>query len=218
MINTDTQALFALLVYLSFFAWIGWRRGLRSELTVFLVALLSWVLLQERGSIFVRITNLGVKFLSLLGTGVVTGNIDENNLGSSPDFVQTGAEDTFLFLLWVLILFATYVITSRPNFAKGSKKGGWAAVVGGLNGLLLLAVLLPKLNTLYVNSQAGQANEAPLATFARLVTQFITFLVDAVRDFWNWVSPLSPMTLLILISVVLGLAALTLRRSSKAKG
>ncbi len=216
--NSDTQALFALLVYLSFFAWIGWRRGLRSELTVFLVALLSWVLLQERGSIFVRVTNLGVKFLALLGTGLATGNIDEANLNTTGDFVATDAQDTFLFLLWVLILFATYVLTSRPGFAKGSKKGGWAAVVGGLNGLLLLAVLMPKLSTLYTSSVAGQTGEAPLATFARLVTQFITFFVDAVRDFWNWISPLSPMTLLIVISVVLGLAALTLRRSSKAKG
>lgn len=215
--TSETQALFALLVYLSFFAWIGWRRGLRSELTVFVVALLSWVLLQERGTIFVRITNLGVKFLALLGSGLASGEINEGDLGTTPNFVESGAESTFLFLLWVLILFATYVITSRPDFAKGSKKGGGAAVVGGLNGLLLLAVLLPKLSALYISSQMPD-DGAPLATFARLVTQFITFIINAIRNLWQAISPLSPMTLLIVISVVLALAALTLRRSTKAKG
>lgn len=212
----DTQVLFALLVYLTFFGWIGWRRGLRSELTVFLVALLGWVLLQERGSIFVRVTNLGIKFVGLLGSSLATGNLDENSLGSQPDFVQAGAEDTFLFLLWVLLLFGAYIITSRPGFAKQSKKGAWAGVVGALNGLLLLAVLLPKLNTLYAGT-GGAVGEAPLQTFARLLTAMITSVINAVRSFWLWVSPLSPMTLLIVITIVLALTALTLRAGAKPK-
>jgi hypothetical protein len=213
----DTQVLFALLVYLSFFGWIGWRRGLRSELTVFVVALLGWVLLQERGNIFVRVTNLGIKFVALLGSSLATGELDENSLGTQPDFVQPGAEDTFLFLLWIVLLFGTYVLTSRPSFAKQSKKGAWAAVVGGLNGLLLLAVLLPKLNTLYAGS-GGQIGEAPLQTFARLITQMVSYLVNSVRAFWEWVSPLSPISLLIVVTVLLAITALTLRNSAKAKG
>ncbi len=190
----ETQVLFALLVYLSFFGWIGWRRGLRSELTVFVVALLGWVLLQERGNIFVRITNLGIKFMSLLGTGLATGEIDEGNLKSQPDFVQATTEDTFLFLLWVVLLFAAYVLTSRPGFSKQSKKGGWAAIAGGLNGLLLLAVLLPKLGTL--SALTGVDGEAPLQTFARLLTTLLTSIVNALRSFWAWLSPMSPMTIL----------------------
>ena len=31
----DVQILLAVLLYLGFFGWIGWRRGLRSELIVF---------------------------------------------------------------------------------------------------------------------------------------------------------------------------------------
>jgi len=214
--SQDTQVLFALVVYLTFFGWIGWRRGLRSELTVFIVALLAWVLLQERGNIFVRITNLGIKFVGLLGTSLATGEVNEGALASQADFVPAGSEDTFLFLLWIVLLFGTYVITSRPSFAKASAKGGWAVIVGGLNGMLLLAVLLPKLNALYANG-TSPTDETTLQTFTRLLSSTFTSLVASIQSFWEWVSPLSPMALLVFIMAILGLTAFTLRSGAKAK-
>ncbi len=212
----DTQVLLAIMLYLAFFAWIGWRRGLRSELTVFIVALLSWVLLQERGTIFVRLTNMMVKFGALLGTSLASGTVDEGNLNNSGDFVATGGEESFLFLVWIIILFLVYFITSRPGFAAKSKSSAWSAIVGSLNGFLFLAVMLPKFSQLYIAS-GGEYSEAPLRTFLSLITQFITYLIDVVRNFWQWLQPLSPLTVLIVITVVLGLAAYTLRSGAKAK-
>jgi hypothetical protein len=212
----ETQILFAILLYVAFFAWIGWRRGARAEATVFLVALITWVLLQERGNIFVRITNLGIKFLGLLGASVVSGEVNESQISSSPDFVASGAEQTFLFILWILILFATYLFTSRPSFSKGSKKSAWAAIFGALNGLLYLAVMLPRFNQLYV-ATGGQFSEAPLRTFVSLLTQFVQYLVQGLRSLWLWLQPISPLTLLIVVTVLLALIALTLRRGVKAK-
>lgn len=212
----DTQVLFAILLYLAFFAWIGWRRGFRGELTVFVVALLAWVLLQERGTIFVRLTNIMVKFAGVLGTSLATGTVDETNLTNGNDFVAPGGEETFLFLLWIIVLFTSYFVTSRPGFAKSSRKTAWAAIVGALNGFLFLAVMLPKFNQLYVMG-GGEFSQAPLRTFVSLITQFLTYLVNALRGFWQWVQPLSPLTLLIIITVVLGLAAFTLRGGVKAK-
>lgn len=212
----DTQVLFAILLYLAFFAWIGWRRGFKSEIVVFVVALIGWVLLQERGNIFVRITNLAVKFLGLLGSSLASGTVDEASLQGGTDFVAPGAEETFLFLLWIGVLFLTYLITSRPNFAKGSKKSAWAAVIGALNGMLFLAVLLPKFSQLYVMS-GGQFSEAPLRTFVALLTQFAGYLIDSLRSFWQWLQPISPLTLLIVITALLALTAFTLRGSLKAK-
>ncbi len=210
----DTQVLFAILLYLTFFAWIGWRRGFKSELAVFLAALVAWVLLQERGNIFVRITNLGVKFLRLLGSSLASGTVDESQLDSAGDFVAPGAEETFLFLLWIAVLFVTYLITSRPGFAKGSKKTAWAAIVGALNGLLFLAVMLPKFNQIYVSS-GGQFSDAPLRTFATLLSSFVTYLADALRNLWGWLPTQSPLTLLTIITVLLALAAFTLRGGMK---
>ncbi len=212
----DTQVLLAILLYLAFFAWIGWRRGLRSELTVFIVALLAWVVLQERGTIFVRLTNIMVKFAGVLGSSLATGEVNEGNLTSGNDFVAPGGEETFLFLLWIIALFLTYFITSRPGFAKTSKKTAWAAIVGSLNGFLFLAVMLPKFNQLYVMG-GGEFSQAPLRTFVSLITQFIGYLIDGLRSFWQWVSPLSPVTLLVIITIVLALAAFTLRGGMKAK-
>lgn len=213
----ETQVLFALLVYLAFFAWIGWRRGLRSELTVFLVALIGWILLQERGNIFVRVTNLGVKFAAVFFSSLATGEeptVEDINAGNN--FVADGAESTFLFLLWIVLLFGAYVLTSRPSFAAKSKKGGWAGVVGALNGLLLLAVLLPKLSTLA--PQDGQPVEAPLQTFSRLISSLFSSLSTLLQSLWNWVSEANPVVLLVIVTAVLGLAALTLRGGAKAKG
>jgi hypothetical protein len=213
----ETQVLFALLVYLAFFGWIGWRRGLRSELTVFLVALIGWILLQERGNIFVRVTNLGVKFAAVFFSSLATGEeptVEDINAGNN--FVADGAESTFLFLLWIVLLFGAYVLTSRPGFAAKSKKGGWAGVVGALNGLLLLAVLLPKLSTLA--PQDGQPVEAPLQTFSRLLSSLFSSLSALVQSLWNWVSEANPVVLLVIVTAVLGLAAMTLRSGAKAKG
>jgi hypothetical protein len=213
----DTQVLLAILLYLTFFAWIGWRRGLRSELTVFIVALLAWVVLQERGTIFVRLTNIMVSFAGVLGSSLATGTEPSaESVTGGNDFVAAGGEETFLFLLWIIVLFLTYFITSRPGFAKSSKKTAWAAIVGALNGFLFLAVMLPKFNQLYVMG-GGEFSQAPLRTFVALITQFIGYLIDSLRNIWQWVSPLSPITLLIIITVVLGLAALTLRGGMRAK-
>lgn len=212
----DTQVLLAILFYLAFFAWIGWRRGFRSELTVFIAALLAWVLLQERGTIFVRLTNIMVKFAGVLGSSLATGNVDESGLTGGADFVAAGGEETFLFLVWIGVLFITYFITSRPGFASSSRKTAWAAIVGALNGFLFLAVMLPKFNQLYVMG-GGDFSQAPLRTFVSLITQFLTYLIDGIRSFWHWVQPLSPLTLLIIITVILALAAFTLRGGMKAK-
>ena len=212
----DTQVLLAILLYLAFFAWIGFRRGFRSELTVFIVALLAWVVLQERGNIFVALTNMVVSFGALFGASLASGTVDQNNLSTGSDFVQPGGEETFLFLLWIIILFLTYYITSRPGFAKSSKNPAWPAIVWALNVFLFLALMLPKFHQLYVMG-GGQFSQAPLRTFVALITQFFSYLFNLVRNFWQWVQPLSPITLLVIITLLLALAAFTLRGSMKAK-
>ncbi len=46
---------------------------------------------------------------------------------------------------------------------------------------------------------------------------FFSYLFNLVRNFWQWVQPLSPITLLVIITLLLALAAFTLRGSMKAK-
>ncbi len=66
--TTETQVLIAFILYLVFFGWIGARRGVWPEVALLVVTVGGWVLLQERGTVIVRLTNFGGKFLVLVGS------------------------------------------------------------------------------------------------------------------------------------------------------
>ena len=70
---------------------------------------------------------------------------------------------------------------------------------------------------MFAATRGGQFSQAPLRTFVALITQFFIYLFNLVRNFWQWVQPLSPITLLVIITLLLALAAFTLRGSMKAK-
>src|SRR5690606_21070369 len=108
------------------------------------------------------------------GTSLATGNVDESSVTGGSDFVQPGSEDAFLFLLWIVLVALTYVLTTRSAFARNNRTLGWAALTGALNGLFFLAVLIPKFNQLYEMIGGDTAN-APLRTFVGLIFAFFEF-------------------------------------------
>ena len=209
----ESQALLAILLYLSFFAWIGWRRGLASELVVFFTAVFGWVILQERGSIVVRLTNM-VAGLAGVFAAEITGA--EAAPAAEGDLVAAGTESGFLFLVWIVLVIFAYLVSSRPFFTKDRRHNGWAALVGVLNGYFFLAVLLPLLNALY-DAGGGQISEAPLRGFVGLIVTTLNYLVDVFRRFWAWVSPINPVVLLFVLTLLLALIAMSLRRGARAR-
>jgi hypothetical protein len=215
--SAEVQILLAILLYLAFFAWIGWRRGLRSELIVFITALVSWVLLQERGNIFVRMTNMAVRFFGIFASALGGGDAPADPTATNGAFIPEGSEDGFLFLAWIVVVFLAYLISSRPSIASKSRHNAFAALVGVLNGYLFLAVLLPKFSQLYALS-GGAISEAPLQTFVNLIVYTLQFILDGLQALWEWVQPLSPVTILVLITLLLALVAITLRSGARAKG
>lgn len=213
----DVQILLAVLLYLGFFGWIGWRRGLRSELIVFVVALVGWVVLQERGNVFVRMTNMAVKFFGIFAQAMGSAESAESPPpSSSGEFISPDAEEGYLFLLWVVLVFVTYMITSRPSVAKGDRHNAFAGLVGVLNGYLFLAVLMPKLSQLYLMG-GSDISEAPLESFIRLIGYTLQTILDGLLALWEWVQPLSPVTIVVIITLILALIALTLRSGAKAR-
>lgn len=216
------EALIAFLLYLAFFAWIGYRRGSQSEGIVFAIALGSWLILQEAGDILVRIVNLGSKFLAFIRAGGLGANPDAafGALSDAPPWVTAANRQTFFFLVWAALLFLAYLISSPKGLGKKSKSDGWALLFGLLNGLLFAAILLPRLVALIRPTVAGVTGVGEPTGVTDLFSVLgggFNLLGESFTGLWNLIDPSQrSFVLLILLTLFLLLAALSLR-SSKPK-
>jgi hypothetical protein len=214
----ETQVIIAFLLYLILFGWIGWRRGTWREFWVLVVTVGAWIVLQERGSIFVRLANFAGKFAALVRSGGLGGDTEDalQAVADAPNVITDENTSGFLFLLWAITVLVTYIITSEKRLLKSSKHNGMAILLGIANGLVFASLLLPVLGNL-VEQTDGTLTDAPLRNLAILLSQLLTFLVTSLRNFWQWVQPLNSLTILVIVTLVLVLTALTLRRGAKAK-
>lgn len=220
--NSQIEIALTFLLYIIFWGWIGYQRGTRRELIIFGVSALSWLLLNERGDIFVRVVNLGSKFLAFVQGGGLGADPTPGfeAVKNAPQWVTDERRAGFLFLLWVAILLFTYWITSKPGFVSKSKRDGWAAVLGIVNGLFLTSVLLPRLLTL-VNANGGSLvasgeGQAPLAGMRQLVAAIISTVFSFLGGFWNFIQPQRAIVILLLLLLILGLTFYSMR-SAPAK-
>jgi len=111
------------LLYLIFFAWLGYRRGFRSELIVLLVGLFGWLGLQAFGDVVVKIANLGGKFIAFALSGGLGGDSEAGfaALQKAPDWLTPANQDSFLFLVWVILLMLAYIFSSSPQKSRASQ-------------------------------------------------------------------------------------------------
>jgi len=212
--------LITLLLYILFFAWIGYQRGSKREAVVAITAVVAWIVLQEGGDIFVRIVNLGSKFVAFVRAGGLGANPDAafGALGDAPPWVTADQRDEFLFILWVIVLLLAYVVSNLKPFAKGSKSDGWAVLLGIFNGLLFAAVLLPKLATLVtpVVTEAGQVEPVGIANLFGVLRSGFGLVQESLGGLWGFFEPAQrSILLLVLLTIFLLLAASTLKGSSK---
>ena len=219
--NNQVEIALTFLLYILFWGWVGYQRGTRRELIVFIVAVLSWLVLNERGAIFVRIVNLGSKFLAFIRGG---GLGEDPTSGfeavrTAPVWVNSDQAPGFLFLLWVAILLFTYWLTGKPNYA--SKHSGWAAVLGIVNGLFLTSVLLPRLvNLLSANGTiltTDGVGQAPLAGLVVLIEAIWNWTFAFLGSLWAFIQPQRPLILLLLLLLILGLTYYSMRGSAPAR-
>ncbi|MEZ4619367.1 MAG: hypothetical protein R2867_28185, partial [Caldilineaceae bacterium] len=180
------EVLITFLLYIAFFGWIGYLRGSRSEAIVFGVALVAWLALQEQGDIFVRIANLGSKFVAFIQAGGLGANPDQafGALGDAPPWVTAESRGGFLFVIWAFLLFLAYLISSPKVLGKKSKGDGWAVILGILNGLLYAAILLPRLVTLLraADVTADGASGAGIAALFNILGGGFDLLRDSAEN------------------------------------
>ncbi|MEM7126452.1 MAG: hypothetical protein AAF702_09015 [Chloroflexota bacterium] len=206
----NIQMFIALLLYLAFFGWVGWRRGTISELVVFLVALLSWVLLQSQGGVFRSIANLGGKFVVFIRSGGFSSESGDAfaALGEAPDVIPAEGQEIFVFLLWVFIIVLIYFVTN--TFLSSEDSDGWSIILGIANGLLFAVILLPKLLAPLVPTGSSgdfvdQTSELDVLAGIRAIFE------SGLNTVWSFLEPQASIALLLLITLLLLLAATSLK-------
>lgn len=218
--TTETQVLIAFILYLAFFGWIGARRGVWPEVVLLVVTVGFWVLLQERGTFVVRITNFAGKFLVLLQSGALGGEDTGAALEvvqQAPNIITDDNVDGFLFLVWATIVLITFIVGSDKRWSKHNKHKIAAIVLGVANGIVFAALLLPVLARLLEGTPTVADQEAPLGALFALVAALWQMTVTTLQNFWAWVQPVSPSVWLLIITLLLVLIAWPMRGAASKK-
>lgn len=216
----DAQVLVAFILFLGLFGWVGMRRGGVSELSFLLVTLASWVLLQERGTFVVRIANLAGKFLALLQSGQLGGEDPTAAIQvvqETPDVVTDATRDGFLFLVWAIIVIVAFIVTSDPRLIKKGQSKLIGFLLGVVNGIVLIALLLPKLSSWLVTTTGEQVTASSLNVIVAFVSGLWNLFYQTLQNILQRIGPISPSGWLFIITVLLVLIAWPMRAASKKK-
>ncbi len=207
------QVLLTFILYLFFFGWIGYRRGMMRELIVLGVVAGSWIVLQQFGDVLVIITNLGGRFISIVPTGALTKGDAAlvEALSNAKNWVSPENAETFLFLIWVVLLMATYVLTGIFVKDGKSKRNGSAAILGAANGLFYAVVLLPKLAQVFLpGGVTTTAATGDVGDILRTLGGSFGVVGQSLGDLWTVFEAQRPFVLLFLLTILLLTAASTL--------
>jgi len=207
------------IIYLVFFGWLGWRRGARREITVFLIALVAWLLLQQEGDIVVNMANLAGAAVTFLKTGGFSGDTQAAfaAINAAPHVVNDEARVTFLFVVWVAIFVGTYALTNVMILDKQSHSNGWAILFGLLNGLFFAVAFGPSLVALLSpNGQFTVVDDNGLQ-LSELLKSGLQMIWDGISNLWALILSGGNLALVTILTLLLVLAASTIRGGAKAK-
>ena len=109
------ELLFAFIVYIGIFAWVGTQLGARRVQWMLVVTAVSYFLIIPQ-QLLIRVANIGGKFLAFIKAGGLGSNPDEafGALGNAPQIITQEGSPIFLFILWiVIVLFAWQIIAKK---------------------------------------------------------------------------------------------------------
>jgi hypothetical protein len=218
--TSQVAIILSFIIYLVFFGWLGWRRGARREITVFLVALIAWLLLQQEGDMFVNIANLGGAAVTFATEGGFTGNQQEAlaAIGSAPALVSDDARTPFLFVVWVALFVGSYALSNMMISDNKSQRNGWAILFGVLNGLFFAVAFGPSLVALFAPEGEFTVVDEEGLNLSGLLGGGAQLIWGGISSLWSFVSAAGNLGLVILLTAFLVLAATTIRGGgAKAK-
>lgn len=218
--TANAVIILSFIIYLTFFGWLGWRRGARREIIVFVVALLGILLMREQGDMLVNIANLGAAAIVFARAGGFNGNTEDAlaALTGADRVVTDTTRQSYLFMLWLAIFVLAYILTNTWVEDKLSKRNGWAILFGVLNGLFFAIAFLPSLVTLFVSDGTTTAASPNLELdLGAMLSGAGQLLWNGISGIWTVVSSFGSLGLLILLTLLLVLAATSIRGGAKAK-
>jgi len=219
--SLELQMLLAVVLYLGFFGWVGVKLGSIRAFIIFIVALVTWIGLQIRGSIVLTLTNLAGKLVQAILSGEF-GDADLAAIAEKPDIITEANADVYLFFVWAVIVGLTYVFTApRRGRGRSERQGGrrqeniGTAILGGIAiGLLCAAILLPRLVGLVLPEKAVHGYAAGKAGDVNLLSvldRTFTIIVRGMGEVWRIIQPYASVVFFIVLVLFLVAAAASLR-------
>jgi hypothetical protein len=217
--TSQAAIIISFIIYLFFFGWLGWRRGARREITVFLIALIAWLLLQQEGDMIVNIANLGGAAVTFAQAGGFTGSQQDafTAIGSAPALVSDDTRTSFLFVVWVALFVGSYALTNVMIEDKKSVRNGWAILFGVLNGLFFAVAFGPSLVALFAPGGEFTVVDEEGLNLSGLLSGGLQLIWDGISSLWSVILSAGSLGLVLLLTLILVLAATTIRGGAKAK-
>ena len=122
--SESTPGTVAFVFYVLLFGWIGFRRGLFRELTVLIVSVGGFFLLQQNQGLALDIVRqllgllggiivVGAKLLAALRAGGAGTEGEPVHTLSTSDWLSDADQPTVSFLVWAGVLLLTYILTNK---------------------------------------------------------------------------------------------------------
>lgn len=203
----NLAALVALFIYLAFWGVLGYRRGTQRELVVFVTALgLSFILQRFSQGVVTVFDRFGKGLAFLTGQQIP----QQSGLGAW----AAANTETLLILLWLGVMVFVYIMTGEV--VRKSKKDGWAVLLGILNGLIFASIFAPLLTALILPGVAiqGPVVQLPVLGFLSNVWEQLS---SVILRAWEVIQPVATNVFFLAVTLLILLAALTLRTRPKAK-
>lgn len=221
--SASTPSTVAFVFYILLFGWIGFRRGLFRELSVLVVSVGGFFLLQQNQGLALEIVRqvLGVLFglisvgAKLLASLRIGGAEDVGEpvytLGAS-DWLSDADQPTVSFLVWAGLLLFAYLLTNKAIPDKQSSSGILAALLGIGNGLFYIPTFAPRLMDFIPEEVSISSVSSPGDGMQGLLDNMTAMMQSSFGDIWQTLGPQQPILAAIALTVLLVAVISTLRR------
>ena len=220
--SESTPGTVAFVLYVLLFGWIGFRRGLFRELSVLIVSIGGFFLLQQNQGlaldvvrqalgVLLGVISVGAKLLASLRAGGAAGGSEPVYTLGPSDWLSDADQPTVSFLVWSGLLLFTYILTNKAISDRQSSSGILAALLGIGNGLFYIPTFAPRLMAFI--PEVGVASVSSPGTGMEGLLRSVTDMMQSnFGMIWEALGPQQPILAAIALTVLLVAVISTLRR------